>query len=93
MTLTRIKKRIIPILKEYDVRSALVFGSFAYGRAGRASDLDLIVEFAGKKSLLDMVSLKLKLEETIKRGVDILTPNSIHPLIKKQITKKTVRVI
>lgn len=93
MTLSRIKKIIIPILRGHDVRRASVFGSFAYGRANRASDLDLIVEFSGKKSLLDLVSLKLDLKKAIKRDVDVLTPNSIHPLIKKWVIKKTIKVL
>ncbi len=93
MTFARVKKIIIPILRDHDVRRASVFGSFAYGRVSRTSDLDLIVEFSGKKSLLDLVSLKLELKKAVNRDVDILTPNSIHPLIKKQITKKTIKVL
>jgi len=80
-------------LRKHDVRKASVFGSFAYGKTNRTSDLDLIIEFFGKKSLLDLVSLKLKLKKAVKRDVDLLTPNSIHPLIKKQVTKKTIKVI
>ena len=48
------------------------------------SDIDLLVEFKGKKSLLDLAGLKLELEEKLKCYVDVLTYNSLHPLLKNR---------
>jgi len=80
-----IKKKILPILRRYDVARAAIFGSFARGESKKSSDIDLLVEFKGEKSLLDLASLKITLEELLKMKVDVLTYNSLHPLLKERI--------
>jgi len=89
-SLEDIKNKILPILQQFDVVKAAVFGSQAKGEASETSDLDLLVEFAGKKSLFDLVELKLALEEILQCKVDVLTYNSIHPLIKDTILSEEV---
>jgi len=83
---------ILPILKRNDVVKAGLFGSFVRGEAKKRSDIDILVKFKGEKSLLDLVGLKLDLEKTVKRKVDVLTYNSLHPLLKKIILKEEVRI-
>lgn len=80
-----IKKSILKILKEYNVKKAALFGSIVTGEATEESDIDLLIEFEGKKSLLDLAGLKLELQELLKRKVDVLTYASIHPLLKERI--------
>jgi uncharacterized protein len=80
-----IKNIIIDTLKKSDVKKASIFGSVARGESTKKSDVDLLIEFRGKKSLLDLVRLKMKLETLLGRKVDILTYKSINPLIKKRI--------
>ncbi len=82
------KEALIRILKEFNVRRAAVFGSAARGDFTAKSDIDLLVEFEGRKSLLDLSGLKLALEELLGRKVDVLTYNSLHPLIKENILKE-----
>src|ERR1035437_3820227 len=88
-----LKQKLLPILLHHEVSKAAVFGSFAAGTATQNSDLDLLVEFKGAKTLLDLVSLKLDLEAEIKRDVDVLTYRSLNPLIKKKVLKQEVRVL
>jgi predicted nucleotidyltransferase len=85
MTIQNIKKKIIPILKEYGVRKAALFGSIVKRKAKKRSDIDLLVELTKEKTLLDLVGLKLKLEEKLRRNVDVLTYNGLHPLLKDKI--------
>lgn len=85
-----IKRKILPTLQQFDVVKASIFGSQVRGEATTTSDLDLIVEFSGKKSLFDLVNLKLALEELLQSKVDVLTYNSIHPLIKDLILSEEV---
>lgn len=73
------------ILKRYDVLRAAVFGSFARGEINKDSDIDILVEFKGPKSLLDLAGLKIELEEELGRKVDVLTYNSLNPLLKERI--------
>ncbi len=80
-----IKNIIIDTLKKSDVKKASIFGSVARGESTKKSDVDLLIEFKGKKSLLDLVRLKMKLEELLGKKVDIITYKSINPLIKKRI--------
>ena len=80
-----IKKNSVRILKKHGVKRAAIFGSVARGEASRKSDIDFLIEFKGKKSLLDLVGLKLELQESLGRDVDILTYKSIHPLLKEKI--------
>ena len=47
--------------------------------------IDILVEFKGEKSLLDLVGLKIELEERLGKKVDVRTYNSLHPLLKERI--------
>ena len=85
MSLQDIKGKMLPILKRYDVCRAALFGSAASGEATEDSDIDLLVSFEGEKSLLDLAGLKIELEELLGRKVDVLTYDSIHPLLKERI--------
>lgn len=78
-----IKRKIVPILKKQGVLKAALFGSFARGKANKSSDVDLLVKLKKDKSLLDLVELKIELEEILDRKVDLVTYNSLHPLLKK----------
>lgn len=80
-----LKKRIIPLLKSYDVERASLFGSVARGEGDETSDIDILVEFRGDKSLLDLVGLRLELEELLGRKVDVLTYESLNPLLRDRI--------
>ncbi|MEK6979032.1 MAG: nucleotidyltransferase family protein [Candidatus Micrarchaeota archaeon] len=83
-----IQKRILGILQKHEVKRAAVFGSVATGTATKKSDLDLLVEFRGKKSLFDLAGLKIELENTLKRKVDVITYGSLHPLLRDRILKE-----
>jgi len=88
MTISTIKQKIIPILKAQNVKKAAIFGSFASGRAKKNSDLDIIVNLARNKTLLDLVGLKLELEEKLNKKVDLITYNSLNPHLKDIILKE-----
>jgi len=88
-----IKDKIVPVLKRHDVVHAAIFGSFVRGEAKKDSDIDILVEFKGEKSLLDLVALKLELEELLGKEVDVLTYNSIHPFIRETILKEQVAIL
>lgn len=87
------KKAIIEILRKYEVKKASFFGSVVRREATRESDIDLLVEFEGRKSLLDLAGLKIELEELLQRKVDVLTYNSLHPLLKKRILSEQEAIL
>ena len=88
MKLEEIKVKMMPVLRRYDVRKAAIFGSFVKGEEREDSDIDILVEFKGEKSLLDLAGLKIELQEILKRKVDVLTYNSLHPLLKDKILQE-----
>jgi len=93
MKIKEIERSIVPVLKKHDVVRAGLFGSIVRGKAGKKSDVDILVEFKGKKSLLDLVALKLELEEKLRRDVDLAEYSAIHPLLKDRILKEQVKIV
>jgi len=75
--LEELKKTLIDVLRKHDVKKAALFGSIVRGEATDESDIDILVEFEGRKSLLDLAGLKLDLQEIVRRNVDILTYKSL----------------
>ena len=88
MTLQGIQRKIVPILKTQGVLKAALFGSVVRGEAKKRSDIDILVRFSGRKSLLDLVRLQFILEDKLGRKVDLLTYDSVHPLLKDIILKE-----
>lgn len=87
-TILELKKKIVPILKKNDVKRAAIFGSYAHGDATEKSDVDILIEYKNDdKSLLDLVGLKMELEEKLNKKVDLLTYDSIHHLLREYIFK------
>lgn len=90
----KMKARVVFILKKNGVKKAALFGSFARGEASKNSDLDLLIEFKGKKKdLWDHISLVQELEETLHRKVDVLTYKYIHPALRERILAEQVRIL
>lgn len=67
------------LASRYGVRRIGVSGSFATGKAGTASDVDLLVEFS-RPIGLEFVALAEYLEERLGRGVDLLTPAGLESI-------------
>ncbi len=76
---------IINVLKKHDVKRASLFGSYVRGEETPESDIDILVEFKGRKSLLDLVGLNIELEDRLGKKFDVITYNSLHPLLKDRI--------
>ncbi len=87
------KQIIVPILMKNDVDKAGIFGSFARDEANEDSDIDIIVNFKGTKSLFDLARLELELEKESGRKIEVITYGSISPLIKEHILKEEVKIL
>lgn len=81
------KNTIEKTLKRRGVVFIGLFGSYAKKNHRPDSDIDLMVEFQkGKKySLFDLGGIKMDLEDKLKKRVDLITPRSVSPLLKKEI--------
>ncbi len=89
----KLKEKILEKLREHEVKRASLFGSIVREEMTDESDIDLLIEFRGTKSLLDLARLKIELEEVLKRKVDVLTYNSLHPLLKDRILAEQVEIL
>ena len=87
------KERILTILKKHEVKRASLFGSIVREEMTEQRDIDILIEFDGEKSLLDLAALKRELEETLQCKVDVLTYNSLHPLLRSIILSEQVKIL
>ena len=78
-------KKLIEICRQNDVSKIGVFGSTARGEANEQSDIDLLVEFSRRKSVLAMVALERQLATALGRKVDLLTEAAISPYLRERI--------
>ena len=92
MNRSRILEQIVQALKEQGATRVAVFGSFARGEQKSGSDLDLIVEFSERKSLLELVRIERELCESFGMQVDLLTEKAISPYMIDNV-KREMEVI
>ena len=85
-----IQERIKTFLKGHGARMIALFGSFARGEEGPDSDIDIIVEFSGRKSLLDVIGMEQELSDILGTKVEILTEKAISPYLIDRIRKEMV---
>ena len=89
-----IKKKILPVLKKYSIKRAGVFGSAVRGDAGEESDIDILVEIGRDDiSLIDFIGIKLELEESLNKNVDLVEYSTIKPLIRERILSEEVSIL
>lgn len=81
------KRKVIEFLQGHGAIRIAIFGSYARGEETRESDLDILVEFSGRKSLLDIIGIEQELSDIIGIKVDLLTERSIEPQIMSEIRK------
>ena len=79
------RQEILHIAERHGAHNIRVFGSVARGEDQPESDLDLLVDMASGRSLLDLVGLGQDLEELLDRKVDVVTDASLHPALSERI--------
>jgi len=85
-------RKIIDLLAKEGAKKIAIFGSYARREEKESSDIDILVEFSGKKSLLDLVRIEQEISDAIKKKVDLLTEKSISPYLIDKIKKEMVVV-
>ena len=87
-----IYENIVEELKAAGVSSVGVFGSFVRGDETENSDIDLLVDFSGRKrtSLFDALQIQDNLEKKIGRKIDLVTKTSVSPHILPHIQSEQV---
>lgn len=78
-------------LKDFGVKSLILFGSVARDEAQTDSDVDLLVEFDRPVGLFTFVRLKRYLEQILKHSVDLGTPDSLKPYLQEPVFREAIR--
>jgi len=78
--------------KNFAVSRLSIFGSVARNESDKKSDIDILVEFAGKATFDNFMNLKFYLQDLLNAGVDLVTQKALRPQIKKEIEKELIDV-
>jgi len=84
--------KLARLLRDRGAIKVAVFGSYLRDEEKPGSDIDIIVEFSMRKSLLDLVKIERELTEALGIKVDLLTEKSISPYMIDAV-KREMKVI
>ncbi len=88
----QIKTILQPVFADYNVKKAVLFGSYAKGLADKKSDVDILVD-SGLKGL-SFVELLEEVSQSLNKDVDLFDITHIipHSLIESEINKDGVLI-
>ncbi len=91
--ITRLKEQADAV-RALGATSLYLFGSVARDEGTSASDLDLFIDYDRERafSLVDLVSIKMLLEDELCSDVDVTTRYSLHPKLKARIEHSAIRI-
>ena len=92
MNRNELPHKIVTILERYGEKKIAIFGSYARDEAKPESDIDILVVFSERKSLLDLVGIEQKLSDALGVKADLLTEKSISPYLIDRV-KSEMEVI
>lgn len=82
------------------IRKLGATGLYLYGSAARDelspdSDIDLFIDYdpSSDFSFVELVRLQKLIGERLAREIDLTTRNGLHPLLKAEIERSSVRVL
>lgn len=93
MISTQQQKQILQILAPYKPEKVSVFGSYARGEQSKNSDLDLLVKFNAKISLLQLVQLEQSISDSLNIKTELITENALkNPKLVKYIYQDLISI-
>jgi uncharacterized protein len=84
------RAEILKLASRFGARNIRVFGSVRRREATRESDVDLLVDWDSKASVLDTAGFRLALQELLGRGVDTAQGDFLHWAMKPQILYEAI---
>lgn len=88
MTLAELREKredILRIAAKHGACNVRVFGSVARGEADETSDVDVLVDMEGGRSLLDLIGFEQDMTDMVGRPVDVLTADGISAWLRDTI--------
>jgi uncharacterized protein len=90
--LARRRADILAAAARHGATNVRVFGSVARGDADVASDVDFLVDFEPGRSLLDLASLLVDLEDLLGHPVDVVTEPGLKARIRQRVLAEAVAI-
>jgi predicted nucleotidyltransferase len=84
------KNEIKAIASKHGAYNIRVFGSVARKDFTRDSDIDFLVNFNPKTSLLDWCSLRLDLEDLLGTRVDVASEKTLKSALKEKVLAEAI---
>jgi hypothetical protein len=88
--ITELHDEIVRLAEQRGARNVRVFGSVARGQETPQSDLDILVDLDGHRSLMDLGGLQVDLEELLGCSVDVVTEDGLRPSIRQEVLQQAV---
>jgi predicted nucleotidyltransferase len=81
-------------IKAMGATSLYLFGSVAENAADASSDIDLFIDYDvnGRFNAFDLVGIKQFLESALGIDVDLTTRDGLHPKLRGDIERSSIRV-
>ena len=92
ITISQIKRKLLPLLKRHGIKHAGVFGSYATGRQTKTSDIDILVEFESPIGFFDFIRLETFLSTLLQKKVDLVSAKAIKQGIRNEVLKDLIYV-
>jgi predicted nucleotidyltransferase len=80
-------------LRAEGVRTLYLFGSTARNQARATSDVDLFFDYDDPRfSLVELVRVKDRISAILGVDADVMTRDSLHPMLRERIEASAIRV-
>ena len=84
------RDEIYAIARKHKAEKLWVFGSCARKEERPDSDVDLLVKFNDKASMLDLVHIRNGVRNIVMRDVDVVSSRGLSPFLGKRILSEAV---
>jgi hypothetical protein len=88
--LSKYQNQINQIAKDHHINYLALFGSTARGENKSNSDIDLLVNFDKRLSLLELVHIENVFRQTLGHPVDLVPEDSLNKYVKPYVTKDLI---
>ena len=78
LTHAELSSIVLPLLEQYGLRAAFVFGSYARGEATDSSDIDLLIDGGPRFKPLSIYALGEQVRESTGKDVDIFELSELN---------------
>lgn len=82
------EKKIAELCRAHDIALLRLFGSTVRGEERGDSDIDLLVRFSTRKTLIDLIRIEEAFEEALGRNVDMVTEAALSPYIRDRVLRE-----